>query len=97
MPNRTVYINDANFTYFKNEKDKSKLVNGLLSDHYGILTKERLRGSMSTLTASGVEFNNPTEMLKAMVDVTLEQFCPNGHRLTDGGRCIRRACQHAER
>lgn len=95
MPNRTVYVNDANFAYFKNEKDKSKLVNTLLSDHYGLLTEAKLNATMSTLTGSGVSFSNPAEMLRGMLDVTMKQFCPNGHRLTDGGRCLTKDCEHA--
>ena len=89
--NQTIYFRKDIWDSFAAEPDKSKLINELLSEHYGLgsvaETKTRSRVSSRRLdTRSSFE---------RRVERNSGGFCKNGHPIPDGrDRCLGKGCKY---
>lgn len=83
--NITIYINRQNEELFKEETEKSKLLNSLLANHYAQfrnMPNPRKDGLPPTVVVS------PQRLEQGVCKI-------HGTPLTDNGKCLQKGCKYA--
>lgn len=85
--NYTIYIRKENWDYFKDEENKSELVNSLLESHYG-------KGQKPAEEREEVHTNETPPEVPKVAQKALKT-CKNGHQtFRDDKKCMVKDCKY---
>lgn len=87
----TIYVNKANSENFKEEKEKSKLINMLLDEHYEKVSVGKIVGK-EPIYGGGTY----RELVERAAKDAPDKYCKNGHYLSaTRDRCLTKGCKYS--
>lgn len=100
MPNFNIYISSAVVEDFKQEENKSGLVNSLLAQHYNQAHINSPHGHTLVKPKKAVEELKKLPQIKTADEIAIDAFagkqltCPAGHPSRDGRHCNNLKCAY---